>query len=158
LLRIRNSRQAGFTLLELMVVLIVLSLLAGLLMPRIGAGWRRMEDREFLQEFIHTLRRARLLAMNSGQVVAFRINGEERRYDMQAPPEKPIPPNVDIYADGLEEDPETADRLMFFFPDGSFAGNDVEIAFDQERYFLITLHPLLGSVRWSRVEPRQRKH
>jgi len=146
--------KSGFTLMELMVVLIIITITIGVLLPRIGAGWRNMEDREFLQEFTQTLRRARLLAMNTGEVTAFRIRGSARLYDLKSPPEKPIPKNVDIYADDLEQDPKTADRLLIFFPDGSLSGNDVEVVFDKTRTFRVSIHPLFGTIRLAKVESR----
>lgn len=144
----------GFTLLELIVVLIILTLAAGTVIPRIGAGSKRMADREFLQEYVQTLKRARIRAMNSGEITAFRIRSSERLYDIKLPPEKAIPDNVDIYADNLDRDPETQDRLVLFYPDGSFSGNDMEIVFDDQRSFRISIHPLLGTIRWSKVEER----
>lgn len=144
----------GFTLIELMIVLIILTLTASIILPRIGAGWKRMEDREFLQEFVQTLRRARLQAMNTGEVTAFRIRGSKRLYDLKDPPEKPIPENADIYADNLEEDPETLDRLILFYPDGSLVGNDLEIVFDKSRTFRVAIHPLFGIVKLSKAESR----
>ena len=149
-----SGYSPGFSLMELMVVLIILSLTIGMVIPRIGAGWRNMEDREFIQEFVRTLKRARLIAMNSGEIIAFRIRGTERLYDLQDPPRKPIPTNVDVYADKLQVDPETQDHLILFYPDGSLIGNDVEIVFDHQRSFLISINPLFGTVHWARVEPR----
>jgi general secretion pathway protein H len=153
----RNSshqRSEGFTLIELIVVLVILALTTGIVLPRVGAGWKRMEDHEFLQEFVQTLKRARLRAMNSGQIVAFRIRGSERTYDLVLPPGKPIPANVDIDADFLETDPETKDNLILFFPDGSMSGSDLEITFDQARTFHIAINPLFGTVHAYKVEPR----
>jgi general secretion pathway protein H len=149
---LRNA--LGFTLLELILVLIILALAVGLILPRVGGGWKRMEDREFLLEFVQTLRRARLVAMNSGEVTAFRIRSVEKLYDIELPPRKPIPENVDVYADNLERDPETNDYLILFYPDGSLVGNDVEVVFDKERAFRISIHPLFGTVRWRMAEPR----
>lgn len=139
---------------ELMIVMIIITLTIGVLLPRIGAGWKNREDREFLQEFTQTLRRARLLAMNTGEVTTFRIRGTTRLYDLKTPPEKPIPKNVDIYADGLQQDPQTADRLLLFFPDGSLSGSDVEVVFDKMRTFRVSIHPLFGTIRLSKVESR----
>jgi general secretion pathway protein H len=152
--RCRSRGSSGFTLLELILVLIILALAVGLILPRVGGGWKRMEDREFMLEFVQTLRRARLVAMNSGEVTAFRIRGGERLYDFELPPSKPIPENVDVYADNLERDPETNDHLILFYPDGSLVGNDVEVVFDKQRAFRVTIHPLFGTVRWHMVEAR----
>lgn len=152
--RRRCMEVPGFTLIELMIVLIILTLTIGVILPRIGAGWKRMDDREFLQEFVQTLRRARLQAMNKGEVTAFRIRGRERLYDLKVPPEKVIPENVDIYADNLEEDPDTLDRLILFYPDGSLVGDDLEIVFDKSRAFRVAIHPLFGIVKLSKAESR----
>lgn len=140
----------GFTLLELIIVLIILGLTAGVVIPRIGASSRRMGDREFLQTFVQTIRRGRLQAMNSGKIVDFRIRSADRLYGLQLPPEKPIPSNVDIYADNLEVDPKTQDHLIVFYPDGSLIGSDLEIVFDKTRSFRISINPLLGTVKWSK--------
>jgi general secretion pathway protein H len=148
------SKSKGFTLIEVILVLIILSFTVALILPRVGAGWRRMEDREFLQEFVQTLKRSRLHAMNSGQIVTFRIRGSERLYDMEFPPQRPIPDNVDIYADHLETDPETMDHIIQFYPDGSLSGSDLELSFDHDRTFRILIHPLFGSVQVARVDPR----
>jgi general secretion pathway protein H len=149
-----HQSSAGFSLIELIVVLVILALTIGIVLPRVGASWKRMEDREFLQEFVQTLKRARLRAMNSGSIVAFRIRGSERTYDLALPPQKPIPLNVDIDADLLETDPETKDSLILFFPDGSMSGSDLEITFDQARTFHIAINPLFGTVRVAKVESR----
>lgn len=149
-----SSESLGFTLFELILVLLILSLTLGMTIPRIGAGWKNMEDREFLQQFIETLKRGRLVAMNTGEIVAFRIRGSERVYDIKTPPQKPIPDNVDIFADHLETDPWTHDSIILFYPDGSVSGSDLELNFDKQRAFHITLHPLFGTVAYSKVDAR----
>ena len=140
----------GFTLMELLVVLILASLTAGLVIPRVGAGWSRLEERDFLQDYVNTIKRARLRAMSSGKTTAFRINGSQRTYGMESPPEKPIPETVDIYADDLDTDPETGDFLVRFHPDGSHsASGEMEVVFNKERFYAVSIHPLFGNVEWS---------
>lgn len=147
---LRNCR--GFTLIELIVVMVIISLTAGIVLPRVGASWRRAEDREFLQELVQTLKRARLQAMNAGTLVAFRIRGAERTYGLTLPPTNRIPDNVDIDAVDLEIDPQTHDALIVFFPDGSMSGSDIKVTFDQNRSFDIAINPLFGTVRVYRAE------
>jgi general secretion pathway protein H len=144
----------GFTMVEVVVVLVIISMVIAVVLPRIGAGWRRMEDREFLQEFVQTLKRGRLIAMNSGDLIAFRIRASERLFGIENPLNHSIPEHVDIYADHLERDPQTQDHLVVFYPDGSLSGGDIEVVFDRERAFLISIHPLVGSIRVSRVQRR----
>jgi len=144
----------GFTLIELIVVLVILGLTIGMVLPRVAASWKRMEDREFLQEFVQTLKRARLRAMNAGEIVAFRIRGSERTYGLTLPPATPIPANVDIDAVDLEIDPETKDALILFFPDGSMSGSDLGITFNQARSFHVAINPLFGTIHVYKVESR----
>lgn len=149
----RTGSAHGFTLMELIIVLIIMSITAALIIPRVSAGWRRLEDREFLQEFTLTLKAGRLSAMNTGEVTIFRIRGSERVFGL-GEPQKPIPENVDVFADHLEIDPETKDSLVIFFPDGSLSGSDMEVVFDKVRTYRVSINPLFGSIQCYKVDPR----
>jgi general secretion pathway protein H len=144
----------GFTLIEMITVLLILSVTIALVAPRVGSSWKKLEDGDFLQEFTETIKRARLLATNSGQPVSFRLNGAERVYDIANPPQKLIPLNVEVFSERLQKDPSTGDFLITFYPDGSMVGNDVDVVFDHTRTFRISIHPLFGSVSVARLESR----
>ena len=141
----------GFTLIEMIVVLLILSVTIALIAPRVGSSWKRIEDHDFLQEFTETIKRARLFAINSGRPVAFRLNGTERIYDFANPPR---PQNVEVFSERLEKDPETGDFFITFYPDGSLVGNDFEVVFDHARTYRISIHPLFGTVSLARLESR----
>ncbi|MCE5332956.1 MAG: type II secretion system GspH family protein [Desulfobacteraceae bacterium] len=146
--------NSGFTLIEMVVVLLIIAITVALVFPRIGSSWRRIEDSDFLQEFSETIRRARLVAISSGRPAVFRLNGSERVYDIANPPRKPIPLNVEVFSDHLEKDRRTGDFLMTFYPDGSLVGDDIDVVFDHQRVFRVFIHPLFGSVRVVRLEKR----
>jgi general secretion pathway protein H len=148
------KNRGGFTLIEMIVVLMILSITIALVAPRVGSSWKKLEDSEFLQEFAGTLRRARLFAVSSGEPVAFRINGAERVYDMENPPRKVIPENVQVFSENLQREAGTGDFLIVFYPDGSMVGNDVDITFDHVRTFRISINPLFGTVSVARLESR----
>jgi general secretion pathway protein H len=143
--RLRGGR--GFTLLELVLVIFVMALTSSILIPRIGSGWKRMEEREFLQQLVQTLKRAQIRAMSGGEATLFRISGAERAFGLESPPLQSIPENVDIYSDLLERDPLTFDRIMVFYPDGSVSDNDLKITFDKQRSYRIFVHPISGTIR-----------
>ncbi len=150
-----HDGKQGFTLLELIVVLVIITVLLGMVGPRVGSGWKRMEEREFLQDFGHTLRKARIYAMNSGRVVFFRIRGGgDRVYGLEEPPGNTIPANVDVYAEHLEVDPDTGDHIVIFYPDGSPSGGDIEVVFNKKRSYRMSIHPLTGDMRWIRLKSR----
>lgn len=138
--------KRGFTLMELIIVLAIAGLAVGLLVPRVGAGWNKMRDREFLSGFAGDMRSARLEAIRTGGTVFFRINGAEKLYGYETPIGKNIPGNVDIFAEGLEQDRDTGDFLVTFHGDGSVKGSSMDVVFDGERYYEIFVDPLAGSI------------
>ncbi len=140
------SSATGFTLVELIVVLVILALTVAVVVPRVGSNWKKIEDSAFLQEFTETLKRTRLFAMNCGHPVAFRLNGNARVYGFENPPRRAIPLNAEVRSENLQREQETGDFLIVFHPDGSFVGNDFEVIFDEERTYHITIHPLFGTV------------
>ena len=152
---ISNSKHkngnSGFTLIELIAVLLIMSVTIALVVPRVGSSWKRIEDSDFLQLFSETIQRARLSAMNSSQPVAFRLNGNRRVFGFANPPDESIPLNAEIFSEHLQQDPETGDFLIIFYPDGSLVGNDIEVTFDHQRTFRIAIHPIFGTVTLVRL-------
>jgi len=142
----------GFTLVELIVVLLIISVTIAVVAPRIGSNWKQIEDSDFLQQFTETIQRSRLFAMNSGRPVAFRLNGATRVYGFENPPRQPIPLNAEISSEHLQREPETGDFLIIFHPDGSLVGNDLEVTFDEVRIYHIYIHPLFGTVSQERIK------
>jgi general secretion pathway protein H len=142
----------GFTMIELVLVLFMMALTVSLLLPRIGAGVKRMEEREFLTDLMQTLKRAQIRAMSGGQTTIFRIRGAERLYGLDRPPTHGIPENVDIFSDKLDRDQETDDRIILFYPDGSVSDNDLKLVFDRQRSYRIFIHPISGTIRL--VQPK----
>jgi prepilin-type N-terminal cleavage/methylation domain-containing protein len=146
-----SQHPQGFTLLEVIIVLTILTFAISMVVPRIGAGWKRMEEREFVQDLLHTLKRGRIRALSSGEITLFRIRGAERAYGLDLPPSQFIPEDVDIYADNLEKDIRTGDRIITFYPDGSIAGSDIKIVFSRQRAYLIVINPIAGTIRLTRM-------
>jgi general secretion pathway protein H len=147
-----KNNNSGFTLIELIVVLLIISATVALVAPRVGSSWKRIEDSDFLQLFTETIQRTRLSAMNSGEPVAFRLNGKRRLFGITNPPDESIPVNVEIFSEHLQQDPETGDFLIIFYPDGSLVGNDIEVTFDHKRTFRIVIHPIFGTVTIVRLQ------
>lgn len=146
------SRVAGFTLIEMIVVMVIISLVIAVVVPRLGSNWKHIEDSDFLQQFTQTIERSRLIAMNSGRPTAFRLNGVTRVFGFEDPPRHPIPLNVEIFSEDLQKDPETGDFTIVFYPDGSLEGNDFEVTFDHRRTYHIYINPLFGTVSFKRVK------
>ena len=133
----------GFTLVEMIVVLAIISVTIAVVVPRVGSNWKQIEDSDFLQQFTETIQRTRLFAMNCGRPIAFRLNGDTRVYGFENPPRHAIPLNAEIFSENLQKEPGTGDFLIIFYPDGSLVGNDFEVIFDHERTYHVYIHPLV---------------
>jgi general secretion pathway protein H len=142
----------GFTVIEMIVVLVIISVTLAVVVPKVGSNWKQIEDSDFLQQFTESVERSRLFAMNCGRPIAFRLNGVTRVYGSENPPRQPIPLNAEIFSDNLQKEPETGDFLIVFHPDGSLVGNDFEVIFDHERTYHIFIHPLFGTVSLKRIK------
>ena len=137
---------SGFTLVELLVVMIIMAVVIAMTVPRIGANWKQIQDSDFLEQLTGSIQRSRLFAMNSGMPVSFRLNGTSRVYGAENPPAHAIPLNVEIFAKNLEADPESGDFLITFYPDGSPVGDNLEVVFDNSRTYDVVINPLFGTV------------
>ena len=51
------SSATGFTLVELIVVLVIIALTVAVVVPRVGSNWKKIEDSAFLQEFTETTKK-----------------------------------------------------------------------------------------------------
>ena len=75
--------QAGFTLLELMAVLGLMTLLMGLVLPSLVRSWEREKNRAALRELTGTLRAARSEAITRGYRVRLFLNLKSGRYRLE---------------------------------------------------------------------------
>ena len=142
----------GFTLIEMIVVLVVISVTLAVVVPRVGSNWKQIEDSDFLQQFTESVERSRLFAMNCGRPIAFRLNGATRVYGSDNPPRQPIPLNAEIFSENIQKESEPGDFLIVFHPDGSLVGNDFEVVFDHERTYHIFINPLFGNLSLKRIK------
>ena len=78
-----SQGQRGFSLLELVVVMALLTLVMGLVVPSMYGSWQRERDRASLRELMTTLRNARSLAANRHQRVRVFLDLSSGRYRLE---------------------------------------------------------------------------
>jgi general secretion pathway protein H len=119
----RAGNQAGFTLLELLVVLALAGMLMALVPPLLGKGGDRARLDHDRRAVLDCLRQARGDAIVSGRTVAFLIDPDHRLYGV-GKPDRSLEAGVELAV----EAPLAHPREIHFFADGSASGGLVELA------------------------------
>ncbi|MBP0494949.1 GspH/FimT family pseudopilin [Pararoseomonas indoligenes] len=124
------SRQAGFTLIEVLVVLAVIGLALGIVAGRGPARSPALEAREAAGEVALALRQARGLAIASNRRVIFVLDVARHAYRVDNGPVRPLPAALDLAmtaAVGEAGESRTATGIGFS-PDGSSSGGRIRLA------------------------------
>jgi len=164
-----RSRLEGFTLIELIIVLVILSVITALVVPSLTRSLSRMNVESTARRVASALRLARSLAvtekvpygamfdMNADMLIVISYQQTAEEGDSLEPEANHrVPPRVYMLTDGvhLKEgvalNGETVTTGVFqvaFFPGGGTSGGEVVLGDDEGRSFSIALDRITGSVR-----------
>ena len=141
------SAQRGFTLLEMLVVIVLISIAAGLVGFGLQQGLRAAKERQAVGQMVEALRatRARAIVSGSTEKTLFDL----RALSFQAPgrPLKHWPAGLQVTLHTAEH----AGSAVEFYPDGSSTGGNLLLA-NGSRRWRIDIGWLTGSVQ-SRALP-----
>ncbi len=142
----RHCRAAGFTLLEMIVVLVVLALVAGMVAGRGPSRSHGLEMRALVASMVEALRGARGRALATNRTVLVAVNGERRSLAVEGGPSIQLPPDVGLSAvAGPAGEPGKLLAGIRFAPDGSSNGGRILLA-DGKRRTRIGVDWLTGRV------------
>lgn len=80
----RKRGRAGFSLVEMMFVLLIIGLMAAMGMPRMMRWFSTLGSKSAVNQVIADIQLARIQAVRQGQTVSLRIDQEGRRYRVTA--------------------------------------------------------------------------
>ncbi len=140
-----SPTTGGFTLLELMVVMVIIGLASTLVFVATTGSIFRTEEHRFVEEFQAALMRAKASAMGRGEVVKVFIDGDGRRFSLDGKGWKKIPETIQIEAAGLL-DLGNATHALYFYPDGSSSGGEIDIRREDGRRDGFRISRLFGRI------------
>ena len=124
-------RQTGFTLLELIVVLVLLGIIAVLVAPGLVGSLENAKLKTASRELLATLRVQRSEAIAQGRIITLRFAGDESSYRVDGEPVSLAEGLSVVYQaatgaaiEGVQGSalPDTGNNDLAFYPDGSTSG------------------------------------
>jgi len=116
--RARRHPEAGFTLLEALVILAILALIAGISFPAVGSVLRYQAFTDGATRFEASLRGARAQALRRDTRMSFVISPDQRDFGFGGATDR-LPEQVRGIAPG---------GAITFFPDGTATGGEVAVS------------------------------
>lgn len=149
---LREPKRAGFTLIELIVVLFLMSIVVGFAGLYIGKDTGSLDLKKFTKEVSVVLRYARSHAVSKKKIYCFVIDQDEQRYWLYS--EDTDYTNVDRVMDkeipeGLSLDMQGSGReevYMEFFPGGNTSGGVIEITNMKGSKFFVIANRITGKI------------
>ena len=159
LIKVNNrNRNSGFTLIELVIVLVIMGIAAGIVGIYIGSSSDNLALRTFTKDVSAILRYARNHAAAEKQSYCFVIDKEESMYRLYAHKEienkdvivinKSIPDSLEVIVE------ETGEEFydIEFFPRGNSSGGSIEIRNENGRAYFILVNKITGKVEVEKAE------
>ena len=134
--------QRGFTLLEMLVVILLIGIAAGMLGLGVRQGVQVAKERRAVAQMVEALRSTRATAIVSGQTA--RTEFDLQRLTFQAPgrARQPWPAELQVSVHSGEQ----LGAAIEFYPDGSSTGGHLSVA-NGPRRWRIDIGWLTGSVQ-----------
>ena len=126
----RPSREGGFTLFELLVVIVLVSVAAAILSTGLGRGMQAAQERSALTAMVASLHRARVQAISAGQPVRATFDLNARQVVL---PEQ----RSSTWSEDFEVHLHTAENLgaaFEFYPDGAASGGHILVSHGEKRW------------------------
>lgn len=147
------GRSRGFSLLEVLLVMVLIAATGVLAAGVVGGGFARMELRSHVRDIATQLRFTRARALATGVPQTFSIDPAGRVWQAADNNSGEVPDSLGIHFAGAREvQPADGVGAIVFFGDGASTGGRVQLS-RGEAAFDIDVAWLTGSVSVHRAEP-----
>jgi len=136
----------GFTLIEILVVMVLIAVSGSLVYLSVGRSAEQKQGRMFAQEMIALVKKARGTSLASSRPVAFYISSADRICWVEGGAASlKIPEKVLIQAQGIAH-VEADVYGVYFYPDGSSSGGELTLSTNGEPFSVLRVDMLTGLV------------
>ena len=145
--QIRSRAAAGFTLLELLVVLVLMALVYTVGLPMVSSGMPGTELKGAARQLAAGLRKARSQAVTQKQEAALTVDVEQHRFDVTGDKRSyALPAKLEISLFTAQSE-LLRDKVgsIRFFPDGSSTGGRITVS-QADRKYHVNVDWLTGQV------------
>jgi general secretion pathway protein H len=141
-------RRGGYTLVELLVVLLIMSAVLALVPPLFDRGLSSTELRSVAREMMAAMRDARSTAVSTRSPVAFTLDLEQRHYQVDERRRVALPETLRLeLLTGQSELRGRGAGAITFYSDGSASGGEVTLLAEARRIRL-DVDWMSGRVSW----------
>ena len=139
-------RPAGFTLLELIIVMALVALILGLSSVFVASNLPSARLNAVARELSATVMLARTQAENRGEAQTLTINLDTRAYSLEGNPGRVLPPNVTVkVTDPFTGDVEQGTYALRFEPYGPVPAATILLQ-NPTRRLIVELDPIAGAI------------
>ena len=152
-----RQEERGFSLLELLVVLILLALSSAIVLPAMGKALKGRAVRRSALGVAAVARSLRSKAIYEGRLQRLVLDSRERSYRIVGRKKVFLPPGVVI--SGIEGGEPLGDgrRQFWFFPNGSVLSGHIGVSAPTGYpHYRVRFHPLTGRIAVSRVAQNEK--
>ena len=136
----------GFSLLELLIVLVIVGFMTVLIPPRLSGVMASTEAKAAAREIVSALRQTRNMAIAKQQESVFRLDLEKKTFSLSPEKTKKLPDKIliNLFTARSEQISNQIGGIRFF-PDGSSTGGRINLTLEKQ-HFLIDINWLTGKV------------
>ena len=149
---VNSGKSRGFTLVEVMVVMVIIALVMGLVATSMSRSISGAEARAASRKLVASLRYTRAMAIIKKSEQVFQVDIENRSYQAPGRDQIDLPEGVDLtITTARSEVTSEAVSGIRFFPDGGSTGGHIELTVN-EREYRVNVAWLTGETSLERQE------